>query len=188
MKPKPADSLEAIHVPELGVGAFESGVAAVALATAACAPDDASGALKRRLMGSIGRGGRFGIYVDRLARLFDISVERAEQLVAKVEAGASWHPGPAEGIELIPVRPGPKYAGAVAVVGRLRPGAAFPRHAHIGDETTIVLAGGFRDSSGVEIERGDELFEPAGTEHDFVVLEGEDCIAAVIAVGGVVFS
>ncbi len=184
MKPKAADSLEALHIPELGIGATESSVAAMALATATESGDGDS-ALKQRVLGSLGRSGRFGLFVDRLARLFDISIESAQALVAKIDAGTSWRPGPAEGIEMISVRPGPKYAGAIAGVGRLRPGASFPRHGHVGDETTLVMAGGFRDSSGIEVERGDELFEPAGTEHDFVVLDGEDCIAAVLAVGGI---
>ena len=86
---------------------------------------------------------------------------------------------------VIPVKPGPKFAGAIAAFGKLRPGSTFPRHAHQGEELTLVMAGGFRDSSGVEIERGDELFEADGSEHDFTVLEGEDCIAAVIVHGSI---
>lgn len=184
MNPKPIDTLESLLVPELGVGAPEGAAAAVALAAAGDAGEP-SRALRDRVMGSLGRGGRFGIFADRLARLFDIPIENALRLLAKVEDPASWRPGPAPGIQMMPVRPGPKYDGAIAAIGRLAPGARFPRHGHIGAETTLVMAGGFRDSSGVEIERGDELFEPPGTEHDFVVLDGEDCIAAVLALGGV---
>src|SRR5882672_588970 len=90
MTPKP-DSLEALEVPELGAGASETSHAAVALAAAESGAPSAS--LKSRLAASMVRkaqSARFGIFVDRLARLFDISIEAAEALVAKIEAGASW--------------------------------------------------------------------------------------------------
>src|SRR5438105_10943616 len=146
MTPKP-DSLEALEVPELGAGASETSLAAVALAAAE--PGAQSAALKSRLAASMARqsrSARFGIFVDRLARLFDISLEAAEALVAKIEAGTSWKPGPAEGIHWMGVKAGPKFsgAGAVAAIGRLQPGARFPRHEHVGEETTLVLTGGFR--------------------------------------------
>jgi len=183
---KKPDSLEALEVPDEGAGSIETSRAAVALAAAAAA-EAPSGGLRARLVGSVSRGGKFGIFADRLARLFDISIEAAEALVAKIEAGQSWKQGPAPGVEWLGVKAGPRLAGAVAAIGRLQPGARFPKHGHVGDETTLVMQGGFRDSSGIEVERGEELYEAPGTEHDFVILDGEECIAAVIAVGGVEF-
>lgn len=151
-------------------------------------PRPAPDAVRDRLMASMQRGGRYGVFVDRLARMFDLPVATVEKLVRKLDDPGAWKPGPSEGVEWIGVRAGPKYPNAVAAFGKLKPGARFPHHSHKGEETTLVMAGGFRDSSGVEVERGEELFEAPGTDHDFVVLDGEDCIAAVIAVEGVEFT
>jgi putative transcriptional regulator len=159
----------------------------VALAASVEGSPSPSG-LRERLLASYGRAGRYGIFVDRLARMFDLPVEVVEKLIAKLDDASAWKPGPGAGIEWIGVRAGAKYPNAIAAFGKLKPGARFPKHAHKGDETTLVMAGGFRDSSGVEVERGQELFEATGTEHDFVVLDGEDCIAAVIATEGVEFT
>jgi hypothetical protein len=182
MSTKP-DTLDTLTVPEEGAGAADVGRAAVALAKASdeAAPGEA---LRARLVGSVGRGGRFGLYVDRLARLFDLSIEAAETLVAKMESDTAWKPGTPEGTSWIGVRTGPKYPGAIAMVGRLPPGTRFAHHAHVGEETTLVLAGGIHDSSGADFERGEEMYGAPGTEHDFVIAEGEDCVAAVICVGG----
>ena len=183
-KPKPLESLEELAVPELGADLSEAGNAAVALAAATMS--DAStvhGALRERLAASLARKGAYEVFADRIARMFDLSVERAAELLRKLEDPAAWRPGIAPGIDMIPVKPGPRFEGAIAAFGKLRPGSTFPRHAHQGEELTLVMAGGFRDSSGVEIERGDELYEADGSEHDFTVLEGEDCIAAVIVHG-----
>jgi putative transcriptional regulator len=143
--------------------------------------------LRARLVASLGRPGKYGIFVDRLARLFDVSIDKAREIVARVEDPSQLKPGPAEGIMWFGVKPGPKYGDALAMVGRLKPGTRFPHHAHVGEETTLVLDGGFRDASGEEVWRGDEMIMPAGSDHDFVVLDGIDCIAAVLARGGVSF-
>jgi quercetin dioxygenase-like cupin family protein len=144
-------------------------------------------ALRGRLLASVGRVGRYGRFADRLARLFDLPVEKVVKLIAKLDDPKAWQPW-LDGVQMIPVVPGPAYEGAAAGFGRLRPGARFPLHDHNGDETTVVLDGGFRNlDDGTEVWRGEELWRPAGTEHEFLVLEGRDCIAAVCAQKGVKF-
>jgi putative transcriptional regulator len=171
-------------------GAAREDVTAVktALATlgaaAAVAPSRPPAELRARLSASFVRGGRYGLYADRIARLFDISLDAAAGLLAKLESPDKWRPW-LEGMEMIPVKTGEKYPGALAAFGRLRPGSRFPHHEHLGEETTIVLDGGFRNEDGSEVWRGEELWRPGGTEHEFVVLAGDYCIAAVIAVNGV---
>lgn len=154
-----------------------------------------SRALRSRLLSSLRRPGRYGVFTDRIARLFDISHDAAFSLLSQVEndrgergEAGPWRPWLAEGVSAIPVEAGPKFPNALAAIGRLRPGGRFPHHEHVGDEVTVVLEGGFRDEAdGAEVWRGEELFKAAGTAHGFVVLEGVDCIAAVLAVGGVSF-
>jgi hypothetical protein len=147
----------------------------------------ASPQLRGRLVASVKRAGRYGVFADRVARLFDLPVDDAAKLVARLDDPGVWAPW-LDGAEMFPVRPGPRLEGAVCGFGRLAAGSRFPHHEHVGDEVTLVLDGGFLDEdSGVEIWRGEELFKAAGTPHDFVVLEGQQCIAAVAAMGGVRF-
>ena len=125
---------------------------------------------------------------DRIARLFDLPLAKAEELVRRIEDPAAWKPGWVPGMLSINVRPGPAYPQAMGGFGKLTPGWTFPHHDHVGEETTVVLEGGFRDThDGAETWRGDELWKPPGTDHEFIVLPGVECIAAVIAVGGVTF-
>jgi hypothetical protein len=146
---------------------------------------------RARLVASLARKGRYGAFADRIARLFDLPLAKAEEYMQRIADPEAWRPGFVPGMLAIPVRPGPKYQGessAVAGFGKLVPGWRFPHHDHVGDETTIVLEGGFRSlDDGRETWRGDELWKPAGSDHEFVVLDGPHCIAAVLAERGVTF-
>ena len=141
--------------------------------------------LRVRIVASARSGGRYGIFADRLARLFDLSLDAARDYLARIEKDEEWGPGPMPGVAILPISTGPKRADALATFTRFEPGVVFPLHAHIGGEVTLVVEGGFRDASGVEIWRGDELYKPPGSEHDFVVLSGGICIAAAVATGGI---
>ena len=181
-KLKPIESLEDLAVPEEGGDIAATRHAAIALAHAA-EPVGPHLELKARLLASVGRQGAYGVFADRVARMFDLPVDEAHALLRKIEEPSSWGPGVVEGMDLIPVMTGPKYAGSIATFAKFRPGTQFPRHVHVGTEVTLVMAGAFRDSTGIDVERGDELFEANGAEHDFKALDGEDCIAAAIVHG-----
>ena len=151
------------------------------------APTVASIPLRERLLTSFGQRGRFGVFTDRLARLFDLPHREVAELLQRAEDPSAWQPWFTEGTDAIMLE-GARIQGALAGIGRLRPGLRFPHHEHVGDEVTVVLEGGFRDEAdGAEVWRGEELFKAAGTHHELVVLEGTSCIAAVLAVGGVTF-
>ena len=144
--------------------------------------------LRGRIMASAVLGGRYGKYADRIARMFDVSLDDARALLVRAEDPASFGPGPVPNTTWLFIKPGPRFAGALAAIGRLEPGAAVPDHAHGGGETTLVLEGGFvEDGSGEEVWRGDELFKPEGSAHSFRVIGDAPCVAAVIALGGVKF-
>jgi putative transcriptional regulator len=153
----------------------------------AVAPADTSAPLRARVLSAFRFGGRYGVFADRVARLFDLTIEVAHQHLRRLEEPDTWKPGPVSGIEMRPVRPGPRCAGAITTFLRLAPGVVFPRHSHVADEISLVLEGGLRDSTGREISRGGELYKPAGSEHDLVGLSGPPCIAATIAFGGIEF-
>jgi hypothetical protein len=141
-------------------------------------------ALRDRLLASMKRAGRHGRYADRLARMFDISIEAAERLAAKIDDPSAYVPFFVPGVEVLQAEVGPKYQNAIAVIAKIPPGVTFPRHKHHGVETMFVLAGGFReDKAGQEVWRGDELVSADGSDHAFVALDGEPCIAASIVEG-----
>jgi putative transcriptional regulator len=143
--------------------------------------------LRARIVASAARGGRYGRFADRIARMFDIELDEARRLLAMAEDPKNFGPGPIPNTTWLFVKPGPKFPGALAAIGRLEPGACVPDHGHGSDETTLVLDGGFAEDGGQEVWRGDELYKGAGSEHTFAVVGEQPCVAAVIAPGGVTF-
>lgn len=129
--------------------------------------------------------GRFAAFVDRLAAFFDVTRERARALVELLAEPAAWTPGPAEGVLLIHLEPGVRFAGADAGFVRMAPGARFPRHRHIGDEFALVLEGGFVEEGGNVVRSGECHDLDAGTSHGFVALPGEGCIFAAVVREGI---
>ena len=120
--------------------------------------------VKARLLASAG-GGRFEKFVDRMAKLFDVTVDRARELLGLVERDASWE-NPMPGIALIHFDGGPACAAADCGFVRIEPGCTFPWHTHRGEEINVILAGTLRDSTGKVLHPGDELVQPANTQHD----------------------
>lgn len=156
-----------------------------ALAAAAVSePADASSELRARLMASRTRPGRYGIFADRIARLFDLPVESATALLDGLTKPEAWKPFLVEGTAIIPVETGPKCAGAIATFISVPPGVEFPRHVHRGVETTLVIDGGFVEpATKNETWRGEEITRDDGTDHSLVGLPGIPCIAAVLITG-----
>lgn len=134
-----------------------------------------------KLAASLEGGRRFEHLVPKLAAHFDVSEAAARALVNSFDDAASWGPGPAEGLELLPVEAGPKWAGYMTVVVRLQPGAQLPMHTHGSREQVLVLEGGYRDDqSGQEFWRGEVDVRAEGTSHSFTALEGVPCLCASV--------
>lgn len=136
-----------------------------------------------RLMASIG-GGRFEKLSARMASLFDVTVERAREILGLIERPASWEL-PMPGLGLVHFEGGPAYAAADCGFVRLSPGTAFPHHLHLGEEVALILAGTLRDHTGRTYGPGDELVSPEGSEHDVVCEGDEECIYAARAMNGI---
>lgn len=174
-------ALAAAGIPTTDVAGTKNAVAAIGLAGSS--PATPPSGVRERLLASRQRQGKYGIFADRIARLFDMPLADAEALMTKIEKPEAWTPFLVEGLELIPVEAGPKCTGAIATLVRIQPGATFPEHAHVGDETMLVLDGGFNEPGGEEVWRGDEIARPNGSEHKLVGLPGVPCIAAVLIFG-----
>lgn len=154
--------------------------------TSAAASETAepSTSLRDRLLASRTRPGKFGLFVDRIARLFAISTESATTLLTSLENPDTWKPFLVEGTELIAVTTGEGLKDAIATFVKVQPGARFPDHIHRGIETMVVLDGGFVEpASKIEAWRGEETTREEDTEHALVGLPGVPCIAAVLIRG-----
>lgn len=127
--------------------------------------------------------GRFHDYAERVAALFDLRRHRAVALLELIDDPSCWVPGPAEGIVVFSVEAGARLNGALTAIVRAVPGARVPFHEHRGDEHTLVLQGGLRESSGREVHCGEAASSAAGSGHWVEALPGDDCIACVIKIG-----
>jgi hypothetical protein len=146
-------------------------------------PVAASPSVKSRLLSSVG-GGRFEHFSARMAQIFDVSMDRARELLGLVERPGSWE-NPVPGIGLIHFEAGPAYATADCGFVRIASGCTFPWHMHHGDELTIMLAGTLRDHSGQVLTAGDEVTHTQGTEHDLTAEGDEEVIFAARAIDGI---
>ncbi len=88
-------------------------------------------------------------------------------MLVRKAAGREWAATDYPGIERSLFRN--NEAGGRSSVVRLKGGARFPQHAHLGTEEVLVLSG--RVTIGAaELDPGDYLFTTPGEEHDVVAL------------------
>jgi len=163
-----------------------SGIRTAFAAVGLSGSSEAAGTSARdRLLSSFKRGGRYGKFADRIARIFDLEVAEAEKVLAKIEDPNAWQPFFVPGVDVLQVRTGPKYPNAIAIIARIQPGNRFPEHVHRGEEVMFLLDGGLKveGEEGAEVWRGDELVSVDGSEHAFVALPDQPCIAASLVDG-----
>jgi putative transcriptional regulator len=153
--------------------------AAANIGPAAVPPAD----IKARLLASAG-GGAFERFSARFAQLFDVTVDKARELLGLIERPASWET-PLPGIGLVHFAGGPSCAAADCGFIRIAPGCTFPWHTHRGEEVSIMLAGTLRDHSGRLLRPGDELVQAAGTQHDITAEGDAPVIFAARAFNGI---
>lgn len=141
--------------------------------------------VKTRLMTSIGAG-RFESFSQRIAKLFDVTLDRGRELLGLIERAASWEVR-APGIGLVHFQGGPAVATADCGFVRIDPGAIFPWHAHVAEEISIVLAGTLETNDGRILKPGDELVQGPGSEHA-IRAQAEEVIFATRAFDGITIS
>lgn len=139
--------------------------------------------LEVRLLASAG-GGRFERFSERVAKLFDVTVDRARELLGRVEHAASWEQ-PVPGVSLIHFDGGPACAAADCGFVRIAPGCKFPWHTHRGEEVSVILSGAMRDHDGKVLRAGDELVHQQGTTHELATEGDEPVIYVARAMNGI---
>lgn len=141
--------------------------------------------IKQRLLASAGAG-RHESFSTRLARLYDVTLDRARELLGLIERPASWIQQVVPGIKFVDFEGGPAAAAADCGFVRLAPKAMFPPHTHVGEEYVIVLSGQIRDLVNNRIiGPGEDYIQGAGTSHYLECVSDEDCVYATRAIDGI---
>lgn len=170
---------DAALAAELGTYQDAAGSLGEGLAPVTPSPD-----IKARLLASVG-GGRFEAFATRMAGLFEVTVERARELLGLIERPASWVTQ-LPGIALIHFEGGPALANADCGFLRVAAGTIFPPHTHLGDEMVTVLAGQMKDLvSGHIVNPGEDYGQKTGTTHYFQAVGDEELIYASRALEGI---
>jgi len=139
---------------------------------AALAPVPPPPALRDRLLASVDATvapSRFDHLAARVAAIFDVTLDKARMFLGWIDDPARWEPSPLPAVRLVHLPAGPMWAGADCGLVRMPAGFAFPWHAHLGEELTLVLQGRARTSDGEDLGPGTELVLREGAQHDFVV-------------------
>ena len=156
-------------------------LAALAVALPAVAPRPE---LRTRLLAAASGPARLAPFIDRLARMIDVAVDAARELLLSIDRPDSWQPSPAPNVRLIHLTGGPAVAGLDVGFVQVAAGTGFPLHRHIGDEHVFVLQGSYSDSVGSTVRTGEQARMLADTEHHFTAGPERDLIFAVV-VGGI---
>jgi quercetin dioxygenase-like cupin family protein len=143
---------------------------------------DPTPSLRQRLLGRVSSADRFLPFLDRVARMFDLGEDRAQAELDTIDRGDDWE-DMLPGIRFRDFEGGPALGEAHGGLVRVAPGCTFPRHAHVGTETVMILQGRMRDDRGREYRAGDVIVSDDGTDHEFVAIGDKEVIyaAAVIA-------
>jgi quercetin dioxygenase-like cupin family protein len=126
---------------------------------------------------------RYAPFYARVAQLFDLSEDAAEQELTRLKDARTWQFAGLPGIHNVAVQGGPRVHSAETLFVRFAPGTYFPLHHHTGLEQVFVLEGSYTDSHGLEHHAGELREWAPGSEHSFKVAKSEPCIFASVVFG-----
>jgi quercetin dioxygenase-like cupin family protein len=174
------------HLDDCAACAADYGLSADALASLAMALPTAvpSPDVRARLLRSVSTTSRFEMFAAQVAALIDLGVDKAREIVGRIDEAAVWMATQAPGVFSYDLPIGPAVADAVVGFVRVKPGCVFPDHEHMGDEVMFVVQGCAIDSNGLVMRRGDVIRLPPHSHHDFKAEPGPDFIYLGIAKNG----
>lgn len=143
------------------------------------------GARDRLIAAATAGSRRFAPFVPALEQLFDLGADAVQAVLDRAAEASSWVASPLPGVELLHFDGGPRLEAADCGLVRLAPSTPFPDHDHLGDETVLLLQGGYLDASGTTYHPGDVHEMHPGERHSYVVLPDEPCIVAVVLYDGI---
>jgi anti-sigma factor ChrR (cupin superfamily) len=155
-------------------------------------PLQPSAELRRRVLASVEPASRLEGFVSRFATLFDLSEQRAREVLSAGEgphATPGWVAEPLlPGLHLFHFPGGPRVATADCGLVYLTPGLVFPRHRHLGLEWNFILSGSAEETDGTTWLPGDLLIREPGSVHGYRALADEPLLFAVVLEGGLDFA
>ncbi len=123
---------------------------------------------RRRLLDAVGRSAlRFA---DRVAELFDLSAEAANEVLRHLDdvPGSHWTRTDDAGFLLLHFDGGQRVASDMDCgIVYMEPGSTFPLHRHGSDEWALMLQGEIVEDSGTRFQPGDIVLREAGSQHSF---------------------
>lgn len=146
-------------------------------------PSKPSASLRDRLLGALNTTARFMPFLDRMMRIFDLPEEQAKFELDTIDTPGDWD-ALTDGVLVRDFEAGDACGEAHGGLVRIEPGHAFPRHAHVGQETVLILQGRLEDDEGNAYRAGDTIVSADGTSHELRVV-GEQAVlyaALVIAI------
>jgi hypothetical protein len=143
--------------------------------------------LRERLMASVAKPElRFAPLYGALSELFDLSDDALRALFVRAAAPQAWTAAPVPDTWLLHLQGGPRVAGADNGLVKIRAGARFPQHLHLGGERVLVLDGSYQDAPSGRVFRAGDLHEmPEGSAHSYLAAPEGDLLLAVSVVRGV---
>jgi quercetin dioxygenase-like cupin family protein len=136
--------------------------------------------VRARLLATVASADRFAPFLPALSRLFDLPAAALRAVVERIDRPGDFLVG-GPGVSYLHFAPGPALsaAGAEAGIVLLEPGADFPRHRHLGTESTFVLEGVMRDGEASH-GPGALVEHPAGTSHDYAATAARPLVLLVV--------
>lgn len=143
--------------------------------------------LRERLLSTIARPWlRYAPLYGALSELFDLGDAALAELFERAESSSEWSASPVPATELLHLTAGPRVVGADNGLVRVRAGACFPMHRHLGLERVLVLRGGYRDEPSGRMYGPGDLHEMSpGSSHAYTALPERELLLAVSVVSGV---
>ena len=137
--------------------------------------------LRDRLLAAVSTQGRFMPFLDRMMRIFDLPEAQAEAELSTIDKPDEWDEM-TEGVQVRDFEAGAACGEAHGGLVRVEPGHAFPRHAHVGEETVLVLQGELEDDAGTRYRAGDTIVSGDGTSHELRVVGEKPLLYAALVV------
>ena len=143
--------------------------------------------LRERVLASASRAPRLVRFAPVVARMLDVTHDRALECLAAIDEPSQWQDTPFDGVKRMPIAGGPRTKGAVTHFVRVEPGKIVPMHEHLGPEIGIFLQGRGRGQDGKLCGPGDIDEYALGTAHSVECLPAVASVMLVVAHGGVRF-
>jgi len=144
-------------------------------------PAKPGASLRDRLLGAVSTTARFLPFLDRMMRIFDLPEDRARDELKTIDQPDAWD-ALADGVLVRDFEAGDACGEAHGGLVRVEPGHVFPRHAHVGEETVLVLQGQLEDDEGRRYRAGDAIVSADGTSHELRVVGEQAVLYAALVV------